>query len=129
MRRLATLLLAGALVFAYSDIASAHIGTKIFPMFELPTSDLPDLRDGTLEDWSDVLPGAALDHNDFAPLNVADGAGIDPADLAYRAFFAWHSAGSHLYMAIERVDDVYVNSYEGGDLTSLWQHYLRLGYV
>ena len=122
MRRFATLLLAGALVFAYTGGASAHIGTKVFPMFELPTSDLPDLKDGTLEDWSDVLPGAALDHNDFAPLNVADGAGIDPADLAYRAIFAWHSAGSHLYMAIERVDDVYVNSYEGGDLTSLWQH-------
>lgn len=111
-----------ALGLALATGASAHIGTKIYPIYELPTSDLPDLRDGTLDDWEDVLPGASLDHNEFAPLNFADGAGINPADLAYRVFFAWHSAGQHLYMAIERVDDKYVNTYQGGDLTNLWQY-------
>ena len=95
------------------------MASGVVDVFELPSSDLPDLNDGTLEDWEDVLPGASLDHNDFAPLNVSDGAGIDPGDLAYRAFMAWNSADQRVYFAIERVDDVYINTYEGGDLTGI----------
>ena len=121
MRRFTILALAAACIFGMTSATSAHIGGLVFPIFEIPTGDLPDLRDGTLEDWEDVLPGTSLDRNSFAPLNVADGAGINPEDLAYRAFMSWHSAGQHLYMAIERVDDVYVNTYEGGDLTGLWR--------
>lgn len=121
MKKNLVLLLAVGFVVALAGVATAHIGTTVFPMYELPTSDLPDIRDGSLQDWEDVLPGASLDQNSFAPLNVADGAGINPADLAYRVFFAWHSAGQHLFTAIERVDDVYVNTYEGGDLINLWR--------
>lgn len=121
MRRFATFALAAAFVFGMTSAASAHIGGLVFPLYEIPTGDLPDLHDGTLEDWEDVLPGTSLDHNDFAPLNVSDGAGINPEDLAYRAFMAWHSASQTLLLAIERVDDVYVNTYEGGDLTGLWR--------
>lgn len=121
MKRTLILLLGAAMVVSYSGTASAHIGTSIFPVYELPTADLPDVRDGTLEDWEDVLPGQSLDHNSFLPLAVADGAAVDPADLAYRVFMAWHSAGVHLFAALERVDDVYVNTYEGGDPINFWQ--------
>ena len=121
MKKSLVLMLVAGLVVALSGVASAHIGTDVYPLYELPTADLPDLRDATLEDWEDVLPGTSLDHNAFAPLNVADGAGINPEDLAYRTFMAWNSAGQHLWVAIERVDDVYVNTYEGGDLTGLWR--------
>jgi hypothetical protein len=122
MKKILVMALAVALVAGVNSTANAHIGGLVFPVFELPTSDLPDLNDGTLEDWEDVLPATDLTHDDFAPLNVADGAGINPEDLAYRIFWAWHSAGQHLYFAIERVDNVYINKYEGGDLTSLWRH-------
>jgi len=121
MRRFAILALAAAFVFGMTSATSAHIGGLVFPIYEVPTSDLPDLRDGTLEDWEDVLPGTSLDHNSFEPLNVSDGAGINPEDLAYRAFMSWNSATQTIAMAIERVDDVYVNTYEGGDLTGLWR--------
>jgi len=121
MKRTLSLLLGAAMVVSFAGTASAHIGTAIYPIYELPTADLPDVRDGSLEDWEDVLPGQSLDHNEFLPLAVADGAAIDPADLAYRVFMAWHSAGVHLYAAIERVDDVYVNTYEGGDPINFWQ--------
>jgi hypothetical protein len=121
MKRTFTMFLAALLVAAFAGVASAHIGGLSFPVFELPTEDLPDVADGTTEDWEDVLSGTSLDHNSFAPLNVADGAGIDPSDLAYRTWFAWNSADQRLYLAIERVDDVYVNTYEGGDLTGLWR--------
>jgi len=121
MKRVAIMVLALGFVLGISTGSNAHIGGLVFPIYEIPTSDLPDLQDGTLEDWEDVLPGTSLDHNSFAPLNVADGAGINPEDLAYRVFFAWHSASQTLHFAIERVDDVYVNTYEGGDLTGLWR--------
>jgi len=121
MRRISILVLAAAMVLAFGTASSAHIGGLVFPIFELPTSDLPDIQDGTLDDWEDVLPGTSLDHNSFEPLNVADGAAVDPADLAYRMFMAWHSAGQHFWVCIERVDDVYINTYEGGDLTGLWR--------
>ena len=121
MKKSLVVMLAAGLIVALCGAVGAHIGTTIYPMYELPTADLPDLRDGTLEDWEDVLPGASLDHNEFAPLNVADGSGINPADLAYRTFMAWHSASQTIHVAIERVDDVYINTYEGGDLTGLWR--------
>lgn len=121
MRRIATLALAAAFVVGFTGAATAHIGSLVYPVYELPTQDLPDVRDGTLEDWEDVLAGASLDYTQFLPLAVADGAAIDPADLAYRVFLAWHSAGNHFYAAIERVDDVYVNTYEGGDPINFWQ--------
>jgi hypothetical protein len=106
-----------------SQAASAHVGGgQPFPIFELSTDELPDIHDGSLDDWEEVLPSFSLNQDQFAPLNVNDGAGIDTADLAYRVFMAWHSAGNHLYVAIERVDDVYVNTYEGGDLGNVWQH-------
>ena len=46
-----------------------------------PDLHLPDLPDGTLEDWEAVLPDASLDHNSFE-LDGGQGGGIDPSDLA-----------------------------------------------
>jgi len=99
--------LAITLIGVLAGAASAHVGDIVYPIYELPTSDLPNLHDGTLEDWEEVLPGASLDHNDF----VYDGGitgGIDPANLAWRVFLAWHSASQMIYMAVERLDDDYI---------------------
>jgi hypothetical protein len=121
MKKLAILLLALSMTVAFGGIVSAQ-EAPIYPIYELPTTDLPDLYDGTLADWEDVLPGTSLTHDDFAPLAVADGAGIDPADLAYRMYMAWNSADQRFYLCIERVDDVYINAYAGGDPSTMWQH-------
>ncbi|MEW6753539.1 MAG: hypothetical protein AB1505_21525 [Candidatus Latescibacterota bacterium] len=119
MKKVSILLLGVCLV------AAGAVGAQqqaIYQIYELATSDLPDLYDGSLEDWEDVLPGTSLTHDDFAPLAVEDGAGINPADLAYRMYMAWNSADQRFYFCIERVDDVYVNTYEGGNPQMLWQH-------
>jgi hypothetical protein len=118
MRKFSILLLAFSFVLAFGVALNA----QIYPVYELPTEDLPDLYDGTLEDWEDVLPGTSLTHDDFAPLAVQDGAGIDPADLAYQMYMAWNSADQRLYFCITRVDDVYINTYEGGDPANIWRH-------
>jgi hypothetical protein len=106
-------------VFGLVCAGNAHVGDTIYPIFELPTSDLPDIYDGSLEDWEDVLPGTELTHDIFTPMNEGDAAGIDPADSAYRVYLAWHSAGQHVYVGVERVDNVYINTYEGGNVHML----------
>ena len=94
--------------------ASAHLGDIIYPIYELPTADLPDLHDGTLEDWEGVLPNASLNHNDFIRDNSGIPGTVDPDDLAFRVFLAWHSASQRVYVAVERLDDVYLT--EGAQL-------------
>jgi hypothetical protein len=121
MKKLAILLLALSMSIPLCSLVGAQ-DVAIFPIYEISTDDLPDLQDGTLEDWEDVLPGTSLTHDDFAPLAVADGAGIDPADLAYRTFMAWHSATQTLYICLERVDDVYINTYAGGAPQDMWMN-------
>ena len=118
MRRFCVLFSVTAFL-SFAGTSSAHVGDTVYPIFELPTSDLPDIFDGTLEDWEDVLPGTELTHNDFTPLNVGEAAGIDPADSAYRVYLAWHSAGQHVYVGVERIDNVYINTYEGGNVHML----------
>jgi len=120
MKKFAILLLALSMVAVFGGVVSAQ-DVPVYPVYELPTTDLPDLRDASLTDWEDVLSGTSWDQNDFLPLAVSDGAGIDPADLAYRAFMAWHSATQTLWIGVERVDDVYINIYEGGDPSLMWE--------
>jgi len=116
MKKASVLLLMACLAFA----GAVGAQQAIYPIYELATSDLPDLYDQSLQDWEDVLPGTSLTQDDFAPLAVNDGAGINTADLAYRVFMAWNSADQRIYFAIERVDDVYVNTYEGGNPANMW---------
>ena len=40
-----------------TQTASAHVGGgQLFPIFELSTDELPDINDGSLDDWEEVLP-------------------------------------------------------------------------
>lgn len=118
MRKVTFFLLIACLAFA----GAAGAQQAIYQIYELATSDLPDLYDGTLSDWEDVLPGTSLTQDDFAPLAVNDGAGINTADLAYQMYMAWNSADQRIYVCIKRVDDVYVNTYEGGNPQDMWMH-------
>ncbi len=86
--------------------SNAHLGDQIFPIWEIPSADLPNLHDGTLEDWEAVLPGTSMDYHDFVNL-IPDH--TDPSDLAFRVFLAWHSASQQILVAIERLDNVLVS--------------------
>lgn len=99
------LLVSIGIALAATPPAAGHVGTFVYPIYELPTADLPDLRDGTLDDWEDVLPDAVLDQSHF----TAEGAGAaDASTFAFRVFLAWHHASQRIYFAVERVDDVYL---------------------
>ena len=89
---------------------------SIYPIYELTDSDLAqvDLRDGSVAEWEELLPGPSIVAAQFcADPTVGDGAQYDPADLDFRVWLAWNGAAGRLYLAIERVDDVYINDYTG----------------
>jgi len=108
-----TLTAVALMITVLAGTGNAHLGKIVYPIYEIPTSDLPDLHDGTLEDWEAVLPNASMDHNYFTRDNNYGPGGIDPGDLAFRVFLAWHSASQRIYMAVERLDDVYMEYGEG----------------
>ena len=45
--------------------ANAHLGTRVYPIYEIPSADIPDIHDGSLEDWEDALGYPNLTHADF----------------------------------------------------------------
>jgi len=125
MRRSIFGLLALALVLGLATGASAHIGDKVFLLFEIPDSDVGDidLRDASIEDWEDVVGDPALLATDFFfDPTVGAGAQYDPNDLDFRIWLGWNATAGTVWMAMERVDNIYINEYAGGELGQLWRH-------
>ena len=124
MRRSLFGVLALALILGLATGASAHIGDTIYLFYEIPDADVADLdlKDGSVDDWLDIVGDPAVDATDFfADPGVGDGAPYDPADMDYEVWFGWNESTGTLWGAMQRTDDVYVNEYEGGDLGSLWR--------
>ena len=84
-----------------ATISQAHVGDVIYPIFELAPSQLPNLHDGTLEDWDEALPNASLTQNDFLSI-------VPPGReaLSFRVFLGWSLAEQRIYFGVERLDDV-----------------------
>ena len=98
-----TLLVSAALDAQWSD--------RLYPFREL-TDEMRariDLKDGTVEDWSEVLGEPTLTPLDFAtPPSYPE---YDPSSFDFRIWLAWHDAGNHLFVAAEIVDDTYVGDH------------------
>jgi len=118
-------LVAMGLILGLASGASAHIGDRIYPIFELSEADLADidLRDADITDWEDVLGDASLVTTDFfQDPTVGYGAQYDPADLDYRIWLGWNGNLGTIWMGMERIDNIYINEYAGGNSGSLWRH-------
>ena len=94
-----------AVLLTCITVARAHEGSWIYPIFELPPSQLPDLHDGTLEDWEDVLPQSSLTQNDFWS-NTGE------HDLPFRIFLGWSLDQQRIFVGLERFDDFFDESRE-----------------
>jgi len=103
--------------------ARAHIGDTIYLIFEITDADLADIElDANIEDWENVLGPPSLVPTDFyADPTVGAGAQYDPADMDYRIWLGYNQTGNHLYVAVDRLDNVYINEYAGGNPGSVWQ--------
>ncbi len=78
---------------------------RLYPFKELTDDmrDRIDLKDGSIEDWLEVLGEPTLTGRDFV------GYPYDPSSYDCRLWLAWHDATDHLYVAAEIVDDFYVH--------------------
>ena len=97
-----------AVLFGMVAAVEAHLEDRIFAIYELPTADLPDLFDGSLEDWEEVVPDASLNQDDFGATTDSWDE-VDPSNLAWRVFLAWNDATQRIYVAVERLDDVFLD--------------------
>ena len=81
---------------------------RLYPFREL-TDEMRariDLKDGSIEDWLEVLGEPTLTGLDFAAYPSDT---YDPSSYDCRLWLAWHDATDHLFVAAEIVDDFYVH--------------------
>ena len=115
-------------VLAIPEPTPAHIDVfgSPFPIYELTEAELAliDVRDGSIAAWKSLFPPTLYAHEFHWHPEVGLGRGYDPGALDFHIWLGWTPAerGNHVYLAIERVDDVYINEYEGGDPGRIWQY-------
>ena len=104
--------IAGLLLVHRSETQQSE---RIYPIFELTDEDvaLIDLKDGSIDDWLEVLGEPTLAALDFLTrLGLGPN---DPASLDFRIWLAWHDATDRIVVAIERADNAYVNRFDRQD--------------
>ena len=101
-----------SLVLGLVGLVPAHVGERVYPVFELTDQDLSliDLHDGSVGDWEYVVGEASVIALDFR--TVASAGSYDPVDLDFRIWLAWHDATNRIYVAMERADDIYTNLFD-----------------
>ena len=103
---LCLLLLAGS--------AGAHAGGRVFPIPYLTEEMLDQIQldDGSVDEWYDLIGEPTMTLLDFA--DETWGSSLDPADLDFRIWLAWHNEPARIYLAFAAADDLYKNVYVPG---------------
>ena len=105
-----------ALLAGTSSLCWAHVGDRVVPIFEIPEESLSeiDIHDGVIGDWLDVIGEPSLTGPDLTPdFGVGFGEEYNPGDLDFRIWLAWHRGLNRVYIALEGVDDVFVDLGDG----------------
>ena len=89
-----------------------QLADRIYPLIELTDGDLAtiDVVDGSVADWQTIMEDPTATARDF--ISHPRFSSYDPADLDFRIWIGWHNATDRLFLAVERVDDVYVNQFD-----------------
>ena len=106
--RIALVLLIGSALSA-----EAHVGGRVFPIPELTDEMLAEIQlDGFVEEWSDLIGEPAMTLLDFTPERGSAPAGpLEPSDIDFRIWLAWHDDPARLYVALVAADDDYENTH------------------
>ena len=90
----------------------AHIGDRLYPIFELTDADLEaiDLHDGSTGNWLDIVGEPTLTAIEFSAHTALEP--YDPADMDFRIWLAWHDGTNRIYVAMEQADDIYINMFD-----------------
>ena len=114
-------------LFIWASVASGHIGTRVFPFYELTDEMLEtiDIHDGSVEEWYQIgEPSMTL--LDFKTGRTGRSGVPDPSDLDFRIWLAWHDESNRIYTAVTTIDDVYYNEHNHNEETE--RYWLMLEY-
>ena len=93
-------------------LALAHVGDRIYPVAYLSDEIMKEIRldDGQIEEWFDLVGEPSLTLSDFS--DKYRNAPLDPSDLDFRIWLAWHDDPARFYLAFVGTDDVYENTHD-----------------
>ena len=93
--------------------AGAHVGDRVYPIAYLSDEMLAEIRldDGSVEEWYELIGEPAMTLLDFTK-DYEDGSPLNPTDLDFRIWLAWHDDPVRFYAAFVASDDVYKNTYD-----------------
>ena len=85
------------LLFVLAASAGAHSGDRVYPIYELTDEMLAkiDLRDGSVQEWADLLGEPSMTLLDFAYVYIDRS--LDPSDLDFRIWLAWHDDTDRIF--------------------------------
>ena len=89
--------------------ATAHEGDRVYSILEITDDMLAqiDLRDGTTDEWPDLLGEPALRTIDFKTDSEYFSTEYDPADFDFAIWLGWHEELNRIYFAGTFVDNAY----------------------
>ena len=104
--------LALILLFSVAISSEAHVGGRVFPIPYLTDEMVENIQldDGSVHEWIELVGEPTLTLLDFTEENV--NSPLDPADLDFRIWLAWHDEPARLYVAFVASDDVYLNHHD-----------------
>ncbi len=92
-------------------LAGAHVGDRLYPVFELTDEMLAGIRiDGSIDEWIELLGEPAMTALDFR--KTGEHAPPDPSTLDFWIWLAWHGEPARFYVAFVASDDVYENTHD-----------------
>ena len=101
----------GFLFIGSAMSATAHVGSIVVPFAEVTDEMLSEIQlDGSVEEWSDLIGEPAMTLLDFEPERKEAGA-LDPSDIDFQIWLAWHDEPARLYVAFVAADDRYWNTH------------------
>ena len=112
--RIRKLLHAALCLLLLAVSAGAHAGGRVFPIAYLTDGMLAktQLDDGSVDEWYELIGEPTMTLIDFA--DGTGGSGLDPSDLDFGIWLAWHDDPARLYVAFAASDDLYKNTHDYG---------------
>ena len=101
-----------ALILCLTGLAGAHVGDRAYPVPYLSDEMLAEIRldDGSVDEWQELIGEPTMTALEFsAELGKRT---LDPSDLDFRIWLAWHDDPARFYAAFVSSDDDYVNTHD-----------------
>ena len=100
------------LLLWFAMSAGVHVGDRVYPIAYLSDEMLEEIRldDGLVDEWYQLIGEPAMTLLDFTEsFGMRE---LDPSDLDFRIWLAWHDDPARFYAAFLASDEVYQNTHD-----------------